>query len=122
MGEFLGLPLKAWTNEPQHGYYMASKVKSYFALGEATRAAQALIDAGKPLRIVAARSRVDRMPCRFRTFAGPQQIVIEDGSVKLLNGGKSWRLSSNWSVETCLQHAVRAMETGLPYGESTGPT
>lgn len=31
MGEYLGLPLKG-NNEPEHGYYMASCLKSHYAL------------------------------------------------------------------------------------------
>jgi hypothetical protein len=104
MGEFLGLELRA-NNEPAPGYYMATQLAAHFALGEATREAQRLIDEGRPLRLVAARSKATRAPVRFHTFTGPTQI-------------RMGRLSSNWSVETALQNLVSALRNGTAYGEA----
>lgn len=116
MGIFLGLPLNSG-GEPPCGYYMASCVTGHWKLGEAQRKAQVLIDAGRPLRIVAARSKADRKPVRCYTFRGPNQIVMDGSSATLFNGRQRVRLSSNWSTESCIVALAHALETGLPYGE-----
>ena len=116
MGAFLGLPLDRG-GEPPCGYYMASCATSHWRLGEAQRKAQASIDAGRSLRIVAARSKADHKPVRCYTFRGPDQIVINGISATLSNGRLRVSLSSNGSTESCIVALAHALETGLPYGE-----
>lgn len=116
MGEYLGLALNE-TGEPKHGYYMASCVASHYRFGVARREATALIEAGRLLRIVSGRSKADNKPVRFYRFVGPDQIKIEHDSVALNNGKRSARLSSNWSIETCLQNLVTALRHDVPFGE-----
>lgn len=118
MGRFLGLPIRAGNNEPPHGYYMARQVSRHYALGVAQRRAEELIAEGKPLRIVLARAKSTGAPVRFATFAGPEQIILTGGAVTIKNGKRAGKLSSNWSVETCLQKLVLALETGAAYGET----
>lgn len=117
MGEYLGLPLKG-NHEPEHGYYMASCVATSYRLGVAQRAVAAMIQARKPLRLVAARAKTDGKPVRFVTLIGPAQIQIEWNTVVASNGKKRWRLSSNWSTETCLERVAEAMRAGHAYGEA----
>ncbi len=115
MGRFLDLPLDA-ANEPPHGYYMARQVAAHYSLGVATREADELIKANRPLKIVAARSKATGKPVRFHTFVGPEQVRIEGNCVVIRNGKVRGRLESNWSVETALQRAAEAMRTGVAYG------
>lgn len=117
MGEFLGLPLGS-NHEPPHGYYMASKVADYSALGKATREVERLVSCLKPLRVVAARSKADGKPVRFHVFGGPQQIRIEGNEVVASNGKVRVRLASNWSTETAMVKVAEALRTGQPYGEA----
>lgn len=117
MGRFLGLPLED-NHEPAHGYYMACGVMAHYALGEATREAESLIAAGKPLRIVAARSTKDRKPIRFYTFTGSAQIKLEGNEIVLNNGKRKGTLRSNWSVETAVVKLADALRTGAAYGEA----
>ena len=118
MGEYLGLPIRPGNHEPEHGYYMACRVMDRAALGVAQREAAALIAAGKPLRVVFARTQGTRKPIRFHTFTGPDQIKVDGGTVALFNGKVRGRLASNWSTETCLVKLVAALQTGAAYGES----
>ena len=115
MGEFLGLPLRD-NREPAHGYYMAGKVADYFTLGEATREVERLIAERRPLRVVAARSKADRKPCRFYTFIGPEQVKLEGNELVARNGKVRVRLASNWSTETAMVKAAAALRTGQHYG------
>lgn len=118
MGEFLGLPIRPGNNEPPHGYYMAGRVMVHHAMGEAQREAERLIAEGKPLRVVAARSKTTRKPVRFHTFVGPEQIRIEHGSVAIWNGKVKGTLSSNWSTETAMVRLAVALRTGAAWGEA----
>lgn len=119
MGGFLGLPLKA-NPEPGHGYYMAVRVRTSFWLGNAMREVAALIAAGRPLRIVTARSKADGKPVRFATFAGPDQIRIVGNTVEASNGKRKATLRSGSSEETALVAVAKAMANGLAYGEKAG--
>lgn len=119
MGEFLSLPMNENNNEPLHGYYMACSIAGYVALGEAARKVDTLITARKPLRIVAARSKTTRKPVRHYTFSGPEQIQNNGTTLTLRNGRIKITLSSNWSIETCMERAAAALETGNAYGESS---
>lgn len=118
MGEFLGLPIKD-NGDPGagSGYYMANSVMSHHSLGVARRDAERLIAEGRPLRLVAARTKGTRTPIRFTTFIGPEQIRIEGQSVVVSNGKKRGLLSSNYSVETCLERLVDALRSGNAYGQ-----
>ena len=116
MGLFLGLPLRS-NHEPPHGYYMASCLMHIYRLGVAQRAAEDFIRRGRPLNVVAARSKADRKPIRFYRFWGPGMIQIEGDSVKLKDSKRTIRLSSNWSRETCIEALVAALRDGTPYGE-----
>ena len=117
MGEFLGLGLRE-NHEPPHGYYMASQVMSYFALGEAEREARALVEQGKTLKLVAARAKATRKPVRFHAFTGPAQIQIGEGCVTLANGKVRATLSGGYSVESVMQNLAAALRTGAAYGEA----
>jgi hypothetical protein len=88
MGEFLGLQINPRNNEPGHGYYMACGVADNYRLGAIKREAERLIAEGKPLIVVAARSKRDGKPIRFRRYIGPRQIKLE-GSVVLVDNGKT---------------------------------
>lgn len=116
MGEFLGLPLRD-NHEPAHGYYMACGVLSHHRLGEATREAEVLIAMGRPLYIVAARSKATRKPVRLHTFKGVAQIRINGTIAEISNGKRKGTLRSNWSVETAIARLAIALRTGQPYGE-----
>lgn len=117
MGIFLGLPIEG-SNEPRHGYYMARRVTSHYKLGVAAREVRRLIEARRPLRIVAAKSKADGKPCRFRAFAGPEQIKIVGNAIEATNGRVRVHLISSWSVETCLTRVAEAMASGRYYGEA----
>ena len=118
MCEWLGLPVNRGTHESTHGYYMASRIRDYAALGTARREAERLIGEGRPLRTVAARAKATGKPVRYRTFVGPDQIKVEGDTVTASNGKVRVRLSSNWSVETCLVRVATALRTGVAYGEA----
>jgi hypothetical protein len=118
MGEYLGLAINPGNHEPGNGYYMAGRVMNHYRLGVATREADRLIAEGRTLRIVTARSKTDRKPVRFAAFAGPDQIKITGNEVTISNGKRRGRLSSNWSVETCLEKLVAALQSGRAFGEA----
>lgn len=117
MGKFLGLPLRD-NHEPAHGYYMANQIMAYHAMGEARREAERLIVEGKPLRVVAAKSKATGKGCRFHVFQGPEQIRVEGGAIVLNNGKRKGTLTSNWSVETAVVKLVAALRSGAAYGEA----
>lgn len=117
MGEFLGLPLRD-SGEPAHGYYMANQVMAYHAMGEAQREAERLIAEGRPLRVVAAKSKATGKACRFHVFQGPEQIRVAGGAIMLNNGKRKGTLSSNWGVETAVVKLVAALRSGAAYGEA----
>ncbi len=118
MGTFLALPSKPGSDgDPVHGYYMAARVLDAYRLGEATRAAESLIRAGRPLRVAVAKDRKTGKPLRFATFVGPDQIRIDGNRVTLANGKRRGSLASNWSLETAIVKLAAALRTGLPYGE-----
>lgn len=117
MGEFLGLAVKS-NGDPKHGYYMACRVENHHALGVASRRAVELVAEGRELRIVTAKSKATGKGVRFARFKGVEQIVLSSQDVSLNNGKVCVRLSSNWSIETCLEAVVRALESGLAYGEA----
>lgn len=114
--------LEAKVHVPEHGsstgHYCAESVRCYARLGRATREAQALIDNGRPLLVVSARNKRTRAPVRCVRFVGPDQIKLTGGAVEARNGKSAVRLSSNWSVETCIEKVVTALKLGLPYGET----
>ena len=111
MGEFLGLAIKG-NGEPEHGYYMASRVKNHYNLGAAQRRAAELIAEGRSVRIVTARDKQTREPIRFAIFKGSEQIKIEGETVSLMNGKRRATLRSNWSCETAILNLVHCLETG----------
>lgn len=116
MGNFLGLDIKPENHEPEPGYYMAGETMHHHRFGIATREVEALIAEGRTLAVVTARSKRDGKPVRCLRFVGPDQIKVEGGAVKVENGKYRGRLSSNWSVESCLEGVARAMRDGTPYG------
>ena len=116
MGEFLGLPIKPTNHEPEHGYYMASGVMNHYRLGVARREVLALVAEGRELKIVTGRAKDTRKPVRFARFCG-EQIRVEGAAVTAANSKRRVRLSSSWSVETCLEAVARALRTGNAYGE-----
>ena len=119
MAGFLGLPLREDGRETAGaGYYMAGQVMDYWRLGVAQRDVARLIAEGKPLLVATARDKVTRKAIRCTRFVGPDQIKVLGNSIEAKNGKRIARLSSNWSVETCLQKAAAAMAAGLPYGEA----
>jgi hypothetical protein len=120
MGQFLGLPLRS-NHEPPHGYYMASCVMHHCRYGAAYREVKDLLASGAVLRVTLAKSKTTRKPCRFATFSAAQ-IALEGRDVVAADAKRSIRLSSNWSVETCMESLALALRTGQPYGEKGGST
>jgi hypothetical protein len=118
MGDYLGLPINPGNHEPEHGYYMATRVMHLTTFGVAQREALRLIAEGRPLRIVAARAKVTRKPLRFHVFTGPEQIKVDGESATISNGKVRGRLGSSWSTETCMVALALALRTGAAYGES----
>jgi hypothetical protein len=113
IGKFLGLPVRS-NDEPPHGYYMASCVMHSWRLGEASRKVRRLLEAGAVLQIPLARDRKTNKPIRVARYLA-HMVELQGSDVVCRDDKRQFRLSSNWSVESCMEKVVRALETGEPY-------
>ena len=99
----------------RHGAIAGQSIACNHRCGVAFREAKALVNGGAVLRVCLAKSKTTGKPVRFATFAG-DQLTVDCDSVTAKDSKRTFRLSSNWSTETCMEKLVQALRTGEAYG------